>query len=177
MTTIMGPGTRRFFGVPGARGAAGALVELTLWTIAGTLFWLATASTISVVEVLIAALAALLGGILARAARRAMPFRARPRRVWLRWAATVPVAAMADMVRLAGWLGGSQPEDLRTASMPQGRGPRETGWRAGGIVSLSATPGSVVVGSDPEVGTVTVHTLVSGWPGLDESVLRPRDEG
>lgn len=177
MATIMGPSTRRFFRAPGARGAAGALVELALWTIAGTLFWLATASTIAAAEVLVAAPTSLLAGILARAARHAMPFRARPRRVWLRWAATVPVAAIADMVRLGGWLGGSQPADLRTAPMPRGRGTREAGWRAGGIVSLSATPGSVVVASDPSAGTVTVHTLVRGWPGLDESVLRPKDEG
>lgn len=163
--------TRRIRGTHRARGARGWALEVGLWTTAGTVFWLATASTITLAEALVAAGVAVVCSVLARAARRAMPFSARPRGVWLRWAITVPVAAAADMVRLGGGLSGAKAADLREATMPAG-GPRETGWRAGGIIALSATPGSVVVSSDRDTGTVMVHTLARGWPRLDDDVLK-----
>lgn len=153
-----------------------AILEYALWTVAGTLFWLATASTVTAVETGIAAAVSLVCAVLARLARRALPFRARPGREWLRWAAVVPLAAGADLVRLPGWLRSGQPEQLREAAMPTG-GDREAGWRAGGIVALSATPGSVVVASDPDSGAVTVHSVTSGWPRLDEQVLRAKEPG
>ena len=176
---------REFFGLPGARGVAGALVELALWWVAGTVFWLATVSTVTLAETLAAALVSLIGAVLARLARRAMPFRLTVRREWLRWAATVPVAAFADAVRLARWLPGPgnapkrtvELDALREGRMPGSRRPAETGWRAGGIIALSATPGSVVVDSDPATGKVLVHTLVEGWPGLHEKVLRAPGTG
>lgn len=149
--------------------------EVAAWTAAGTLFWIATASSVTPAEALVAVAIALPVGVVAGVARRAMPFRARPRRVWLRWVAMVPVAAVADMVRLVGWLRSGQPEDLRAARVPAGHGAGEAGWRAGGIVAVSATPGSVVVGCDPEDGTAVVHSLVRGWPHLDTSVLRPEE--
>ncbi|MGT2463267.1 hypothetical protein [Sinomonas atrocyanea] len=153
-----------------------ALLEYAVWTAIGTLFWLATASTVTVTETLIAAAVALVCAVLARLARRALPFRARPGREWLGWGATVPLAAVADLVRLPGWLRSGQPEQLREAAMPTG-GARQTGWRAGGIVALSATPGTVVVASDPDSGAVTVHSVTSGWPRLDEQVLREKETG
>lgn len=157
-----------------ARAAASAALEYTAWTAAGTLFWLATASTVTGVETVVAAAVSLAGAVLARLARRALPFRARPGRQWLRWAATVPVAAAADMVRLPGWFRRGQPEQLREDAMPA-CGPRETGWRAGGIVALSATPGSIVVASDPESGAALIHTITRGWPRLDEKILTTGD--
>ncbi|MDP9882666.1 multisubunit Na+/H+ antiporter MnhE subunit [Sinomonas atrocyanea] len=160
---------------PASRAApARAAGEYAAWTAAGTLFWLATASTVTAVETVAAAAVSLVCAVLARLARRALPFRARPVRGWLRWAAVVPVAAVADMVRLPRWLRAGQPEELREATMPAG-GPRQTGWRAGGIVALSATPGSVVVASDPDSGAVTVHSVTSGWPRLDEQVLKEQE--
>ncbi|AMM31363.1 hypothetical protein SA2016_0673 [Sinomonas atrocyanea] len=153
-----------------------AFLEYVLWTAVGTLFWLATASTVTAVETGIAAAVSLVCAVLARLARRALPFRARPGREWLRWAAVVPLAACADLLRLPGWLRSGQPEQLREAAMPTG-GDRQTGWRAGGIVALSATPGSVVVASDPDSGAVTVHSVTSGWPRLDEQVLRDKEPG
>ncbi|MDR6622072.1 hypothetical protein [Sinomonas atrocyanea] len=153
---------------------ARAALEYALWTAAGTLFWLATASSVTAVETAVAAAVSLVCAVLARLARRALPFRARPVRGWLRWAAAVPAATVADLVRLPGWLRTGQREELREAGMPAG-GPRETGWRAGGIVALSATPGSIVVASDPESGAVKVHSITSGWPRLDEQVLREKE--
>ncbi|NUP74889.1 MAG: hypothetical protein HOQ07_09635, partial [Sinomonas sp.] len=142
-----------------------------------TVFWLATAATITLAETLVAAAVALVGAVLARVARRAMPFNARPRRVWLGWAALVPVAAAADMARLVRWYRGPQKAEVRESRMPASERPPATGWRAGGITVLSATPGSVVIDSDPTSGRVKVHSLVGGWPHLDEKVLRAREPG
>lgn len=153
---------------------ARAALEYALWTVAGTLFWLATASTVTAVETAVAAAVSVVCAVLARMARRALPFRARPVRGWLRWVAVVPAATVADMVRLPGWLRTGQREELRAAAMPSGS-PRQTGWRAGGIVALSATPGSVVVASDPDSGAVKVHSITSGWPRLDEQVLQQEE--
>ncbi|NUP74631.1 MAG: hypothetical protein HOQ07_08300, partial [Sinomonas sp.] len=54
MATIMGrtDSPREFVGLPGARGVAGAVAELALWWAAGTVFWLATAATITLAETL-----------------------------------------------------------------------------------------------------------------------------
>ena len=166
---------RGYFGLPGARGVAGALAELVLWWAGGMLFWLATASTLTVIETLVAAAVALAAAVLARLARRAIPFAARPRLAWLRWAALVPVSAFADAVRLVPWLRGRQPEDLVEEHLPGSTGEAETGLRAGGIVALSATPGTVVVDSDPRTGTIRLHSLVTGWPHLDEVVAGSAD--
>jgi hypothetical protein len=97
---------RSLFGFPGALGVSKALLELVLWWIAGTLSWLVTVSTASVPETVAAASTALLCAVLGRMARRAMGFRAAARGIWLRWAAPVPAAAVADTVRLARWLAG-----------------------------------------------------------------------
>lgn len=169
---------RRFFGLPGARGVAGALAELALWWVAGTLSWLATASTVTLPEAATAAAAALVGAVLARAARLAMGFTAAVRGAWFRWATMVPAAAVADTLRLARWLPGPQTQDLGEKPMPAGDSPAATGWRAGAMVALSATPGSVVLDSDPRQHRVQVHTLVEGWPRLDDQVAaEPRREG
>lgn len=166
---------RRFFGLPGARGAVGALAELALWCLGGTLFWLATASTVTFGETLIAAAIALIAAVLARVARRAIPFQAKPPLAWIRWAALVPVSAVADAVRLVPWLRGRQPEGIAEEHLPGSTAPTETGLRAGGIVALSATPGTVVVDCDPTTGAVRLHSLVKGWPHLDEQVVAGAD--
>ena len=159
------------------RRFAPALAEIVLWWAAGTVFWLATASTITAVEAAVAALVSLVGAVLARMARRAMPFELTVRRVWLRWAAMVPVAAVADALRLARWLPGEQPAEVREGHLPADQGPAGVGWRAGGVVALSATPGSVVVDADPASGRVLVHSLADGWPGLGQEVLRVPQTG
>ncbi|KHL03262.1 hypothetical protein [Sinomonas humi] len=166
---------RGYFGLPGARGVVGALAELVLWWAGGTIFWLATASTLTVSETLIAAAVALAGAVLARLARRAIPFAARPGVAWLRWTVLVPVSAVADALRLVPWLGGSQPEDLVEKRLAASTGQAETGLRAAGIVALSATPGTVVVDCEPRSGTVRMHSLVNGWPHLDEQVAAGAD--
>ncbi|WP_138445062.1 Na+/H+ antiporter subunit E [Sinomonas susongensis] len=161
---------RGFFGLPGARGVAGALGELVLWWAGGSVFWLATASTVTLGETLVAAAVALVAAVLARVARRAIPFEAKPALAWLRWTSLVPVSAVADSARLVPWLAGRQPEDVVEAQLPRSTGRAETGLRSGAILALSATPGTVVIDCDPDTGTARMHSLVKGWPHLDERV-------
>lgn len=161
---------RRFFGLPGARGVFGALLELVLWWMAGTLSWLVTVSTVTVPEIVAAASTALPCAVLARMARRATGFQAAARGVWLRWAALVPAAAVTDTVRLARWLAGPRGESLEEQRMPGTGSPGATGWRAGAMIALSSTPGSVVFYSDPDVHRIRVHVLAQGWPRLDRHV-------
>ncbi|MDQ0028428.1 hypothetical protein [Arthrobacter bambusae] len=161
---------RGFFGLPGTRGVSGALLELVLWWLAGTLSWLVTASTVTVPETVAAASTALFGAVLARMARRAMGFQAAARVIWLRWAALVPAAAVSDSVRLARWLAGPRRESLGEQQMPGTRSPKATGWRAGAMIALSSTPGSVVFYSDPDSNRLRVHVLAQGWPRLDRHV-------
>ncbi|MFH5877349.1 hypothetical protein [Arthrobacter sp. NA-172] len=161
---------RRFIGLPGARGVFGAVLELVLWWMAGTLSWLVTVSTVTVPETVAAASTALFCAVLARVARRAMGFQAAARGIWLRWAALVPAAAVTDTVRLARWLAGPRGESLGEQGMPGTGSPKATGWRAGAMIALSSTPGSVVFYFDPDTGRIRVHVLAQGWPRLDRHV-------
>lgn len=167
----------RFFGLPGARGVSGAVLELVLWWIGGTLSWLVTVSTVTLPETVAAASTALLGAVLARTARRAMGFQAAARGIWLRWAALVPAAAVTDTVRLARWLAGPRGESLQDQRMPGTASPKATGWRAAAMIALSSTPGSVVFYSDPDAHRIHVHVLAEGWPRLDRHVSPGTGQG
>lgn len=167
----------RFFGFPGARGVCGAVLELVLWWIAGTLSWLVTVSTVTVPETVVAGSTALLGAVLARIARRATGFQAAARGTWLRWAALVPAAAVTDTVRLTGWLAGPRGESLKEQRMPGTGSPQATGWRAAAMIALSATPGSVVFYSNPDTNRIRVHVLADGWPRLDRHVSPGTGQG
>lgn len=167
----------RFFGRPGGHRVSGAVLELVLWWIAGTLSWLVTVSTVTVPETVAAASTALLGAVLARMARRAMGFQAAARGIWLRWAALVPAAAVTDTVRLARWLAVPRGESLKEQRMPGTASPEATGWRAAAMIALSSTPGSVVFYSDPDGNRIRVHVLADGWPRLDRQVSPDTRQG
>lgn len=157
--------------------------ELGLWWIGGLVFWLATVASITLPEAVIAALAAAVGAVLARSARRAMGFRVRPRLVWLRWASMVPVAVVADLGRLVVWLRHPSRSGDRAERLFPGSGrPAQVGWRAAAMIAVSATPGSVVFDADPVTGRVRLHSLVQGPPSIDRlaergSARQARDQG
>jgi multisubunit Na+/H+ antiporter MnhE subunit len=144
---------------------------LLLWWIGGTIFWLATTATVTVPEVVVAASAAAVVAVLARVARRAMRFKARPRAAWLAWGALVPIAVAADIVQLVGWLRHpSTAGTLIEQRLPGTDRSEQVGWRAGGMLAISATPGSVVFDGDRKTGRVRIHSLVGGWPHIDRRV-------
>jgi len=161
---------------PGARRkVAGIVLEAACWWIACTAVWLATLGTITKAELVVAAGAGLPCAVLACASRRAMRLRARiPARVW-RWAFLVPVTAVTDLVRVAGWAvratsGRGRSSRIVSRALPPGESAPATGWRATAAVAVSATPGTLVLDVDPDSGVALMHAIVRSTPALDARV-------
>lgn len=152
----------------------GAFVEAACWFVVGMLFWMATVSSVTLAETIVAACASAVLGVFAVVARRAMGLRFRPSAAWLRWALLVPVAAVADLGRLFAWiaLGAHDPAEedaLVRRHVPAGDAPGAVWHRAGAIVAVSATPGSCVVDAQDD-GTFLLHRVVGGPPSLEKRV-------
>lgn len=154
-------------------------IEIAAWWVAGWLIWTATLSSVSAAELVAGAVAAGVCAVLARLARQAMGrqpgLTPRMWSRWLTWALVVPVAAAADLMRLVRWLfaGAREPSDGDRAvrvSTPAGDGATAITWRQGAALAVSSTPGSVVVGIEPDEGRLDLDQLVTGWPGLDQRV-------
>jgi multisubunit Na+/H+ antiporter MnhE subunit len=151
------------------------VVEPLLWwaVLVGT--WLLTLSTFPVAELVAGAVAALPCAVAAGAARRAVDGRWRVRRRWLRWLVRLPVAVVADAVRVLALplrrrsrLGSGR---IRTVRLdPDGGAPAEDAHRALATAVVSMAPGSVVVDDRPGERALVLHSLVEGPPQLDAAV-------
>lgn len=153
------------------------LSELVFWWAAAMGVWLLTLSSMSLPEVSIAAASALPCAVLAIASRRAVGGSWPPRPAWLRWTALLPVAVLADGVRVlgraAGVLVGRRigEGEIRTVRLPRERPASERRSREAMAVTLiSATPGTVVVDLDDRSGRMLLHALGSGRPSMEEAV-------
>jgi len=153
------------------------LAELLFWWAAAMGVWLLTLSSMSLPEVSVAAAAGLPCAVLAIASRRAVGGSWPPRAAWLRWAAPLPLAVVADGVRVlgraAGVLAGRRIGDgeIRSVQLPKDRpAPRRRSREAMAVTLISATPGTVVVDLDDESGRMLLHALGSGRPQIDEAV-------
>lgn len=155
------------------------LLEALFWEAAGVGIWLLTLSSVSVPELVTAALAAAPVAVVAVAARRAVggSWALRPR--WTAWLLPLPAAVLADTVRvlriavtaLAGR--GVPGGRVREVRLPRDRPASR--WRtrqatAAGLVS--AAPGTVVLDVDERSGRVLLHDLGSGRPAMEEVVRR-----
>jgi multisubunit Na+/H+ antiporter MnhE subunit len=153
------------------------LSELLFWWAAAMGVWLLTLSSMTLPEVSIAAAAGLPCAVVAIAARRAVGGSWPPRPAWLRWAAPLPVAVVADGVRVlgraAGVLVGRRIGDgeIRPVQLPVERpAPRRHSREAMAVALVSATPGTVVFDLDDDSGRMHLHALGSGRPQVDEAV-------
>lgn len=148
--------------------------EVLWWWGACTGIWLLTLSSVTAPELTVAAACGLPCALAARAGRRAVGDMWRPRPAWLAWLAVLPASVAADSARLARLLvqTGGRPADpgrLRDIQLPGSEpGPVAAARRALGSLVISASPGTVVVDSDPGGSRLTVHALAGGWPGLDQ---------
>ena len=149
------------------------LAELLFWWAAAMGVWLLTLSSMSLPEVSIAAASALPCAVLAIAARRAVGGSWPPRAAWLRWAAPLPVAVLADGVRVlgraAGVLVGRRIEDgeLRPVHLPRERpAPRRHSRESMAVTLTNASPGTVVIDLDEDSGRMLLHAL-----GLGSSLM------
>jgi multisubunit Na+/H+ antiporter MnhE subunit len=153
--------------------------EVALWWAACTGTWLLTLSSVSTPELVAALAAGLACAGVAVLARRAVRGPLHPRPAWLRWLLPVPVAVLADSVRVLGVAGGVLlgrriPDgELRRVTLP--RDPDPADWQnrqAAAVVLVSASPGTVVLDVDADTGEALVHDLAGGRPDLLEAVRR-----
>jgi hypothetical protein len=157
------------------RRLALAAGELVGWVVLLTAVWVATLTTVGLLEVVVAAVVSVPLGVLAVAARRVLDAPvALPRGGW-RWAARLPGAVVADTARLAAAVvrtirtGRPLGAERRLAlpDPPPGRpDPRDSL----GAVTISTTPGAYVADLDDD--GLVVHALSPEPSALERAVAR-----
>jgi multisubunit Na+/H+ antiporter MnhE subunit len=150
-----------------------AWVEVVAWWVVLVLAWLGTVPTMSLQELITAAVLALPCAVAARLGRRAAGVRWNIRAGWARWLLGLPWAILHDTAAmLALACRGDRPEDDDFEKLPlpkESRVARRTGREALATAVLSATPGSVVVDAG---GDLVVHTVPIGQTTLRRTVTR-----
>lgn len=154
------------------------LLEALWWAGAGLGIWLLTLSAVTPGDLILATPSAIVCGVLAVAARRALRAQWRyPARAGA-WALRLPLIIVTDTVRVLAlpWLRllGRRADEgkfVRVAVAP-GADLRANTRRAAAIVLVSATPGSFVVHDDPDTGELVVHGLLDGGPSMHVVVTR-----
>lgn len=160
------------------RSAAAAGAEIGWWWAAAVAIWALTLSSVTPQELITSAICGLPCAIAARAGRKAVAGRWRPRARWTAWLLPLLVAVPADAGRLLAvtirrLATREQLGDMQEYRMPAGEPPDVTAARhALAILTVSATPGTFVADSDPEEDKIVVHTLVSGRPQLEQVVRK-----
>jgi multisubunit Na+/H+ antiporter MnhE subunit len=150
--------------------------EVLVWWAVGIGVWLLTLSSFAWPEFWLAVATTLPCAVMAVVARRA----AEAQWAWpweaLRWLALIPVAILTDAAGVL-WRPWSQrrPDEghfsvVRLAAV--GHSPRVATRRALSAIAVSVTPGSYVVDVDPDSGEMTIHSLSSARPRMEEVVAR-----
>ncbi|WP_157034575.1 hypothetical protein [Actinocatenispora sera] len=152
------------------------MMRVLAWWVVLMACWLATLATLAPVELAVGAVGAVIATGTAVAAHRALRRRWSFDPRWLRWLALVPLAALTESALLLTLVRRERRErgpGLRRLEQPEiGSGARADGHRAVGGAVLSAAPGSYLVDwSGDAQRPVLLHTVVRGWPRLDEEVL------
>jgi multisubunit Na+/H+ antiporter MnhE subunit len=157
---------------------AAAAAEIGWWWAAAVAIWALTLSSVPPQELIAAAICGLPCAIAARAGRKAVSGHWWPRLGWAAWLLPFLAAVPADagrllMVTIRRLVTREQPGDMREYPMPAAE-PRDVAAarHALAVLTVSATPGTFVVDSDPEEDKIVVHTLVSGWPQLERVVRK-----
>jgi multisubunit Na+/H+ antiporter MnhE subunit len=160
------------------RGLLAGVLEIAWWWGACTGIWLLTLSSVTLPDLITAAGCGLLCAVAARAARRAMGGRWRPRLAWLAWLPPLLASVAADEIRVMALAarrlaGAADPGRFKEVAMPAGeRADVAAAHRAAAIMTVSATPGTFVADADPEEGKLVIHFLADGAPNLDRTVTR-----
>lgn len=157
---------------------ASAGLEIVWWWAAAVAIWALTLSSVSNPELITAAACGLPCALAARAGRKAAGGDWRPRWRWAWWIGPLAVAVPADAVRLLivtirRLVTRESPGELQEIEMPAGE-PRDVAAarHAMAIMTVSASPGTFVVDSDPEEDKIVIHSLVTGPPSLEQVVRK-----
>ncbi|NKY87803.1 Na+/H+ antiporter subunit E [Nocardia veterana] len=155
----------------------GVAVEAAAWWLICVVVWQATITAAAWAEVIAAAVLAVPCAVAACAARRVVGGRWRPPPHLPQWIAHTAVAVLRDGAgAFALVLRGRRPVG-RFSEFPlaaTGSEAQRAGCEAAATVLLSATPGSLVVFSDPESARLRLHTLPIPESGVQRAI-RGRD--
>lgn len=158
--------------------AAGAAAEVGSWWGLSAGIWLLTLSSVTGPDLYAAVGCGLPCGLAARAGRHAMRAGWRPRLRWARWLVPLPAAVLADTGRLLvtalrGLPGDRHPGELREVRLAPGEPAAvAAGHRAMAALTISFTPGTFVLETNPEDNMLVIHSMASGWPHLEQVVQR-----
>ena len=145
--------------------------EIAAWAVLLWGAWLLSLSAVGMPDLVVGGACALLCGVCAAAARRAIRQRWRPTWRDVAPAAWLPVAVLADTaaVLTSPLRPGARQGELLTVHVgAAGHGPRQTARRALVAMIVSATPATVVLDADDTKGTVVVHAMRSPGPSLQD---------
>lgn len=154
------------------------LVEVVWWWGVAVGVWVLTLSSATLPELVVAAGCGLPCAVAARAGRLTVGGGWRPRWRWLAWLVPLPVAVVADAVRVLAaavrHLGSDRPAgELREIALPAGEPDQVAAARQALMtLTLSSTPGTFVVDADPKAGRLVVHSLTEGRPRMEDVVRR-----
>lgn len=157
-----------------------AVGEVLGWALAGVLVWLATLSSVGPADVALAVACSLLCGIAGRQGRRATGGDWRVDGRWWRLPFLVLAALAVDTprtLRLPWTVLRGRPEPGRLERFRLPSGPAEppalaATRRAVAATTLSASPSSLVLDTDPETGQVLLHVVEPAVVPLRRAVTR-----
>lgn len=154
----------------GGRAAPVAwVIEATVWSLLLWGVWLLSLSAVGVPELVVGGGCALVSGVCAAAARRAIRQRWRPGWAALAPLAVLPAAIVVDTVAvlLSPLRASTRRGELQTVDVGgAGHTPRQSARRAIVTMIVSATPATVVLDADDTEGTVVVHAMRSPGPSI-----------
>ncbi|MFF0500148.1 hypothetical protein ACFYU5_27360 [Nocardia aobensis] len=154
----------------------GVVAEAAAWWLICVLIWQATVTVAAWEEVIAAAILALPCAVAACAARRAIGGSWRPPAQLPRWVTRTALAVLRDSAgALALVARGRRPAGRFTELLLPATGStaQRDGREAVATILLSATPGSLVVYSDPEHSRIRLHTLPLPESALQRAVRDP----
>lgn len=150
---------------------AGWVAEALAWALLTWGIWLLSLSAIGDQDLLVGGLSSLLCGAAAAGVRRRIGAAWRPDARLFAPALLLPISIIVDAaaVLVAAWRPRHRHEQVvRIDIGARGDSSRAAARRAVVTTVVSATPASVVLDADPKSGRLTVHSLGSPGPSLQE---------
>lgn len=150
-------------------------VEVAVWALLLWGVWLLSLSAVGVPELVVGGGCALLSGMCASAARRAIRQRWRPGWAVLAPLGVLPAAIVVDTlaVLLSPLRASTRRGELQTVDVDgAGHTPRQSARRAIVTMIVSATPATVVLDADDAAGSIVVHAMRSPAPSIQERYAR-----
>ncbi|MBF6277537.1 MULTISPECIES: Na+/H+ antiporter subunit E [Nocardia] len=154
----------------------GVVAEAAAWWLICVLIWQATVTVAAWEELIAAAVPALPCAVAACAARRAVGGSWRPPARLPRWVARTALTVVRDGAGALALVARGRRPAGRFIELPlpaTGSTAQRDGREAAATILLSATPGSLVVYSDPEHSRIRLHTLPLPESALQRAVRDP----